>query len=122
MIIGNEVIAHPGRGLTAVELGVLLLHGEGESNSRIMAASGLDQMGLHMTEKQLRAKIGARTPTHMISRAFQLGILTSRALCLLLAIASADYDNGIKNRSPIKGGRPGTVLVRIKTGGRNIMA
>lgn len=120
MIIGNEVVASPGHGLTAKELGILLLHGEGESQTRIMVLSGMSQADLHMTEKSIRAKLGARTPTHMISRAFQLGVLASRALCLVLALASTDYQDGMKNRSPIKGGRPGTVMVRIKTAGRNI--
>ncbi|MFQ2796846.1 hypothetical protein ACK3ZJ_19640 [Aeromonas caviae] len=122
MIIGNEVVASPGQGLTATELDILLLHGEGECQGRIMAASGLSQAELHMAEKSIRAKLGAKTATHMISRAFQLGILASRALCLVLALASTDYQDGMKNRSPIKGGRPGTIVVRIKTGGRNIWA
>lgn len=121
MIIGNEIIATPGCGLTESELAILLLHGEGETSCYIQQASGLDQASLHMAEKGIRAKLGAKTQTHMISRAFQLGVLASRTLCLLLAIA-ADYDHGLKNRSPIKSGRPGTVIVRIKTAGRNILA
>lgn len=122
MIIGNEVVASAGNGLTERELGILLLHGEGETQARIMALSGLDQAGLHMTEKSIRAKLGARTATHMISRAFQLGILASRALCLVLALAATDYQDSMRNRSPIKSGRPGSVMVRIKTAGRNIWA
>ena len=122
MIIGNEIIATPGCGLTESELAILLLHGEGETSCYIQQASGLDQASLHMAEKGIRAKLDAKTQTHMISRAFQLGVLASRTLCLLLAIAAADYDSGIKNRSPIKSGRPGTVIVRIKTAGRNIRA
>ena len=55
-----------------------------------------------------------------IARAFSLGVIASRALCLLLALLSADYQDTIKQRSPIRGGRPGVVVVRIKTGGRNI--
>lgn len=122
MIISNEIIATPGCGLTESELAILLLHGEGETSCCIQQASGLDQASLHMAEKGIRAKLGAKTQTHMISRAFQLGVLASRTLCLLLAIAAADYDLGLKNRSPIKSGRPGAVIVRIKAAGRNIWA
>lgn len=120
MDIGSEVVARPGYGLTATELGILLLRGDGESPTAIQAATGLNSTGLHMAERDIRRKLGARTPEHMISRAFQLGILSSRALCLLLAILSADYSDAMKNRSPIRGGRPGVTMVRIKLAGRNM--
>ena len=89
MIISNEIIATPGCGLTEPEPAILLLHGEGETSCCIQQASGLDQASLHMAEKGIRAKLGAKTQTHMVSRACQLGVLASRTLGPVLALPPA---------------------------------
>lgn len=78
MIIGNEVCAIQWGNLTLVEVEILFLHGEGESKFTIMERHGLNQSSLHMAEKAIRVKIGAKSPEHMVSKAFQLGILTCR--------------------------------------------
>ncbi|MFQ2255761.1 hypothetical protein ACK33C_22340 [Aeromonas hydrophila] len=122
MLKGREFTAMPGHGLAAKELGFLLLHCEGALSQDIERITGMATAEQSRVERSIMAKLEARTRSHMISRAFSLGIIATRALCFVLACMSADYHDSMKNRSPIKGGRPGTVMVRIKTAGRNIWA
>ncbi|MNH76139.1 hypothetical protein D3C73_284020 [compost metagenome] len=119
---GPNIIATPGHGLNDRELGLMLLHAEGATTDEIERMTGMRAIDRAEAEASIRRKIGARTQPHMIARAFSLGILATRAMCLLLAVLSADYHDILKQRSPARGGRPGTVIVRIKTGGRNIWA
>lgn len=117
---GPNFEAIPGHGLTARELGMMLLLAEGATPNEIEQVTGMKSIDRAATETSIKQKLGARTQANMIARAFSLGVIASRALCLLLAVLSADYQDTIKQRSPVRGGRPGVVMVRIKTGGRNI--
>lgn len=117
---GHSLVANPGHGLTARELGVILLYGEGATTAEIEKATGMTSAMRADIEVSARAKLGARTPPHMIAKAFSLGVLATRALCLLLAILSADYHDAMRNRTPMRTGRPGAVVMRIKTGSRNL--
>lgn len=119
---GPNLKAIPGYGLTARELGMMLLLAEGATNAEIEQMTGMKSIDRAAAETSIKKKLGARTQANMIARAFSLGIIASRALCLLLAVLSADYQDTIKQRSPVRGGRPGVVMVRIKTAGRNIWA
>ncbi len=112
--------ATPGHGLTARELGMILLLAEGATNGEIEQMTGMKSIDRTSAETSIKKKLGARTQANMIARAFSLGVIASRALCLLLAVLSADYQDTIKQRSPVRVGRPGVVMVRIKTAGRNI--
>lgn len=119
-LCGPNFKANPGHGLTARELGMMLLLAEGATNGEIEQMTGMKSIDRTAAETSIKKKLGARTQANMIARAFSLGIIASRALCLLLAVLSADYQDTIKQRSPVRGGRPGVVMVRIKTAGRNI--
>ena len=119
-LCGPNFKAVPGHDLTARELGTLLLLAEGATNGEIEQITGMKSVERARAETSIRKKLGAKTQANMIARAFSLGVIASRALCLLLALLSADYQDTIKQRSPIRGGRPGVVVVRSKTGGRNI--
>lgn len=120
MLNGREFSATPGHGLAAKELGFLLLHCEGALSQDIEQITGMNSAEQIRVERSIMTKLSARTRSHMISRAFSLGIIMSRVICLVLACLSADYHDSMKNRTPIKGGRPTSVLVRIKTGSRDI--
>ncbi|ELB2793209.1 hypothetical protein QMX34_003843 [Aeromonas hydrophila] len=120
MLKGREFTAMPGHGLAAKELGFLLLHCEGALSQDIERITGMATAEQSRVERSIMTKLEARTRSHMISRAFSLGIIASRVLCFVLACLSADYHDSMKNRSPIKGGRPTTVIVRIKTSARDI--
>lgn len=121
MITGKEFTAMPGHGLAARELGFLLLHCEGALSQDIERITGMDTAEQSRTTRSIMTKLEARTQSHMISRAFSLGIIMSRVICFVLACLSADYHDSMKNRSPIKGGRPSSVMVRIKTSARDIV-
>jgi len=60
---------------------------EGDTPSQIQSALNCDSMSLRNIEVNLMTKLGAKSKSHMISRAFVLGLLFSRTLCLLLAVA-----------------------------------
>ena len=120
MITGKEFTAMPGHGLAARELGFLLLHCEGALSQDIERITGMDSAEQSSTTRSIMKKLEARTQSNMISRAFSLGIIMSRVICFVLACLSADYHDSMKNRSPIKGGRPSSVMVRIKTSARDI--
>lgn len=119
-LFGPNFKAIPGHGLTARELGMVLLLAEGATNNEIEQATGMRGIDRVTTENSIKQKLGARTQANMIARAFSLGVIASRTLCLLLAMVCADYQDSMKQRTPIRGGRQGEVVVRIKTGGRNI--
>ncbi|MGL5596618.1 MAG: helix-turn-helix transcriptional regulator [Aeromonas sp.] len=119
-LFGPNFKTIPGHGLTARELGMVLLLAEGATNNEIEQATGMRGIDRVTTENSIKQKLGARTQANMIARAFSLGVIASRTLCLLLAMVCADYQDSMKQRTPIRGGRQGEVVVRIKTGGRNI--
>lgn len=88
-LYGEDVIALPGQNLTETERRVLIGLADGHSPSALAAALNLGASGLRHTEASIRAKLGATTHTHMIARAFVLGVLIPRALCLMLAAINA---------------------------------
>lgn len=122
MLNGREFSAMPGHGLATKELGFLLLHCEGALSQDIEQITGMNSVEQMRVERSIMTKLEARTRSHMISRAFSLGIIMSRVICFVLACLSVDYHDSIKNRTPMKGGRPTSVLVRIKTSARDITA
>ncbi|MEF1335190.1 helix-turn-helix transcriptional regulator [Vibrio rotiferianus] len=93
-IKGNDVICLPGQNLTKPERRVLLGLADGETPTELKIALDADNMSLRHLELNLMAKLGAKTKTHVVSRGFVLGVLVSRALCLVLAFSMAtDFDN-----------------------------
>lgn len=88
-IQGDDVIGLAGQSLTDTELRVLVGYAEGMSPSAIAESISAGAIAVRSIESSIRAKLGARTHAHMISRAFTLGVLIPRALCLLLAAANA---------------------------------
>ncbi|WP_372830551.1 hypothetical protein [Pontibacterium sp.] len=123
-IQGTDVIGLPGQNLTDTELTVLVGLADGQTPGQIkQALHTADANQLHSLEQRIRAKLGARTKSHMISRAFILGVLAPRALCFMLAIIctaqSADSDM-LRLRSPqrTRTTRQLTRTIRTTPGGR----
>lgn len=93
-LIGDDVICESGQNLTDAESRVLFGLAEGETPTDIKNALQCDTMSLRNIEIRLMDKLGAKTKTHIVSRGFVLGVLFSRALCLMLAIGlSCPGDN-----------------------------
>lgn len=95
VLTGEEVIGRRGQALTMAELRVLVGLADGENPNTISAAIGVDKNLIRDYETSIKAKLGAKTHPHMISRGFTLGVLIPRALCVLLCMTSAlevDHD------------------------------
>lgn len=93
-LIGDDVICEQGQNLTDEESRVLFGLAEGETPTEIKNALQCDTMSLRNIEIRLMGKLGAKTKTHIVSRGFVLGVLFSRALCLLLAIILGSPNTG----------------------------
>lgn len=94
-ITGEEVIGRASQALTWEELRVLVGLADGETPNGISEAIGADKTAILLHERSIKAKLGAKTHPHMISRGFTLGVLLPRALCILLCTVSAlevDHD------------------------------
>lgn len=79
-IVGEEVIGLPGQSLSWAELRVLVGLADGETPSGIGKAISADKTSVMLYERSIKAKLGAKTHPHMISRGFTLGVLLPRAL------------------------------------------
>ncbi len=100
-IQGEDVIGMPGQALSLAELRVLVGLADGETPNTIGAVIGADSNSFRLIERSIKAKLGAKTHPHMISRAFTLGVLVPRALCLLLSVlcATEHTDDGNRNQT-----------------------
>jgi len=86
-IIGEEVIVEPGQGLDNRELRYLLGLADGESNEELASVIGVRREELPFIEASIRNKLGAKTKSHMIARAFNFGVLKTRAIAALALVA-----------------------------------
>lgn len=100
-IQGEDVIGRPGQALSHAELRVLVGLADGETPNTIGTLLGVDSSGFRLIERTIKAKLGAKTHPHMIARAFTLGVLIPRALCLLLSVlcATEHTDDGNRNQT-----------------------
>ncbi|SFB46232.1 hypothetical protein [Azotobacter beijerinckii] len=102
-ILGDDVIGLPGQNLTPTELRVLVGLADGHAPSVVAADIHTDASTLRRVEASIKAKLGAKTHPHMVTRGFTLGVLIPRALCLFLALLGAleslDVD-GMRQRAP----------------------
>jgi DNA-binding CsgD family transcriptional regulator len=107
----DDVIALPGQSLTTLELAVLEGLSNGNSPADIAAATGNSPAAIRTAELNARDKLGAKTHPHMIARGFVLGVLLPRALCLLVALASAiDHGPAQRLRMPRNGRAPSSLV------------
>ena len=118
-IHGEEVIGRPGQALNDTELRVLVGLADGETPNTIGTLIGLDGNSFRLIERNIKAKLGAKTAPHMMSRAFTLGVLIPRALCLMLSVlcVTEHVDDGNRNQTR-RGGRtaPSSRLARNTIG------
>lgn len=79
-ITGSEVIGTPGQNLDERELRYLVGLADGDNTAQLTAATGVQPHQLAFVEASIRNKLGARNKSHMLARAFTLGVLQTRAL------------------------------------------
>jgi hypothetical protein len=119
----DDVIGTPGQNLSELELDVLVAMANGNPLNAIQTATHTDSATLRMVEMQVRAKLGAKTPGHMVARGFILGVLLPRALCALLATscAVANDHHSNRNRTPTRSRIPTSLtrLTRATSNGRS---
>lgn len=104
----------PGMGLTLDEMAILHGHAAGKSPAVIGKELDLTPPEIKLIEQDIRFKLQANSPMHMISRAFQLGIL--RVICLLLCFCTVTDldDQAVRTRTA----RTKTTSSRTVRGGR----
>jgi DNA-binding CsgD family transcriptional regulator len=124
-IKGKDVIAHPGHQLNTQELTVLVGLADGQTAGDIATAAGIHRDQIRFVETRINQKLNAKNKTHAISRAFLLGVLAPRLLCLFLCVLSCIQSGGddfMRLRRPNRTNhRPQTTrLVKSqRAGGRN---
>lgn len=117
----DDVIGQPGQNLTDPELAILVAMANGNSSPTIAQAIKVDTSTLRLLEMRIRAKLGAKTPSHMVARGFILGVLLPRALCMLIATscAVATDHNSNRTRSPIRSRAPSSLARITRAGSSN---
>lgn len=93
-IKGQDVIANPGHQLSEQELTVLVGLADGQTSGHIATVAGIHRDQIRFVETRINQKLNAKNKTHAISRAFLLGILAPRLLCLSLCVLSCIQTSG----------------------------
>lgn len=131
----SENLALSPQHLDELDQKLLLAHASGTTNSQIARELGTDMATVNQLNRQLQAKLDAKSLPHAITQAFIKGILAIkekgqtiegeafvRTLCLCLALTSglqsADSDM-MRTRTPCRGGRNPNTIVRVMRAGRN---
>lgn len=102
-IKGTDVIAQPGQKLSMDELTVLVGMADGQPAGNIAKTIGIHRDQLRFIETRINQKLNAKNKTHAISRAFLLGILAPRLMCISLCVLSCmniDSDDFTQQRRP----------------------
>ncbi len=118
----NDIIVSPAFHLDEEQLAVLASYAEGLDEFDICQALELSPAELKTIELDVRAQLDAHTTPHMISRAWQLGILACRALCLVLVLITSVHaldPSMTRVRTPIRNTRNPTTIARVRQAGRN---
>ncbi|EIU6870703.1 hypothetical protein L5169_004840 [Vibrio parahaemolyticus] len=118
----SDVIVNPKFGLDEEQLAVLEGYANGLDEFDIRQVLELTPAELKTIELDVRARLNANTTPHMISRAWQLGVLASRALCLVLVMVTSFHaldPDMTRVRTPMRNTRNPTTISRVRQAGRN---
>lgn len=120
----DDVMVVPGQNLTPLQCDILGAIANGNSQATILQSTRLDACSLRMVELEIRDKLGAKSPGHMVARGFVLGVLLPRALCVMLATccAIATDHNSNRSRNPLRSRIPlslARVTRNASSNGRN---
>lgn len=118
----SDVIVNHKFGLDEEQLAVLEGYANGLDEFDIRQVLELTPAELKTIELDVRARLNANTTPHMISRAWQLGVLASRALCLVLVMVTSFHaldPDMTRVRTPMRNTRNPTTIARVRQAGRN---
>ncbi|EGQ7740945.1 hypothetical protein CS268_RS23395 [Vibrio parahaemolyticus] len=118
----SYVIVNPKFGLDEEQLAMLEGYANGLDEFDIRQVLELTPAELKTIELDVRARLNANTTPHMISRAWQLGVLASRALCLVLVMVTSFHaldPDMTRVRTPMRNTRNPTTIARVRQAGRN---
>lgn len=96
--MNSGLVLVPGMGLNFDERHVLQAHANGKRPREICDELHLTPPELSLIEQDIRFKLKAKTNPHMISRAFQLGLLRMMCLILCFSIVTDLGDNAVRVR------------------------
>ena len=109
----TDVIVKHDYHLDDEQLAVLAGYANGLDEFDICQSLELSPAELKTLELDIRAQLDAHTTPHMVSRAWQLGVLASRALCLALVLVTSFHaldPNMTRVRTPIRNTRNPTTI------------
>jgi len=117
-IDGTDVIGRPGQNLTPLELRALVGLADGQPPSALAESLQIAPAALRSLEASLKGKLGAKNHPHLISRGFILGVLSARALAMLLAISCAlsDGNDLLRPRTHKRVRTTGSTSLTLRTG------
>lgn len=85
---------------------------KGKTHYEIGAQNSLNQTELSIELRNMQARVGAKTLAHLIHRAWELGLLSARALCLCVAVFGASTANDVTKMRPVRIARTQIRLTR----------
>ncbi|EOW9487983.1 hypothetical protein ACOCGL_003449 [Vibrio cholerae] len=89
----------PGMGLNLDEMAVLSGHAQGIQPEALSMELNLTMPQMKLIEQDIRHKLHAHTPMHMISRAFELGILRMMLIAICFSVVTDIDDQALRNRT-----------------------
>ncbi|KYO58432.1 hypothetical protein [Vibrio parahaemolyticus] len=118
----NDVIVKNEYRLDSDQLAVLQQYANGLDGFDICQALELTPAELKSLELDIQARLDAKTTPHMVSRAWQLGILASRFMCAALLIVTSLSELGddmLRLRTAGRTTQNPTTIARVMQAGRN---
>ena len=90
---------------------------KGKTHYEIGAQNSLNQTELKIELRNMQARLGAKTLAHLMHRAWELGLLGARTLCLCLAVLGASTASDVTKMRPVR-----TVRTQLRSGRRTEVA
>lgn len=113
--IGKDVMFTPLETLNPLQNEVLFRLADGEPLHVMRESLDLTLAEQTRVEMEIRQRMDAKSTAHAVSIAWRQGWI--RAICLVLCIVSVhQMEDARRLRVPARGGRPGTVQVRLRSG------
>lgn len=75
---------------------------QGKTHYEIGASNGLNQTELNIELRNMQARVGAKTLAHLMHRAWELGLLSARTLCLCIAVFGASQSTDVQKMRPVR--------------------
>lgn len=75
---------------------------KGKTHYEIGAQNSLNQTELSIELRNMQARVGAKTLAHLMHRAWELGLLGARTLCLCIAVFGASQSTDVQKMRPVR--------------------